>query len=59
MIIDGQVLDVTKFLPDQPGREKATLLYVGCDATEEFNMLLDPKFIPRYAPDAVIGKVKA
>jgi len=58
VIIDGQVLDVTKFLPDHPGGEKAILLYAGRDATEEFNMLHDPKVIPRYAPDAVIGKVK-
>lgn len=59
VIIDGQVLDVTKFLPDHPGGEKAILLYAGRDATEEFNMLHDPKVIPRYAPDAVIGRVKA
>lgn len=58
VIIDGQVLDVTKFLPDHPGGEKAILLYAGRDATEEFNMLHDPKVIPRYAPDSVIGKVK-
>ncbi|KDR75298.1 hypothetical protein GALMADRAFT_249311 [Galerina marginata CBS 339.88] len=59
VIIDGQVLDVTSFLPDHPGGEKAIILYAGRDATEEFNMLHDPKVIPRYAPDAVIGKVKA
>lgn len=43
VIVDGQVLDVTKFLPDHPGGEKAILLYAGRDATEEFNMLHDPK----------------
>lgn len=59
VIIDGQVLDVTSFLSDHPGGEKAILLYAGRDATEEFNMLHDPKVIPRYAPDCVIGKVKA
>ncbi|KAG6812550.1 hypothetical protein H0H92_002319 [Tricholoma furcatifolium] len=59
VIVDGQVLDVTKFLPDHPGGEKAILLYAGRDATEEFNMLHDPKVIPRYAPDAVIGRLKA
>ena len=57
MIVDGQVLDVTKFLPDHPGGEKAILLYAGRDATEEFNMLHDPKVILRYAPDAVSGVV--
>jgi len=48
-----------QFLPDHPGGEKAILLYAGRDATEEFNMLHDPKVIPRYAPESVIGKVKA
>lgn len=48
-----------QFLPDHPGGEKAIILYAGRDATEEFNMLHDPKVIPRYAPDAVIGKIKA
>jgi len=58
VIVDGKVLDVTKFLPDHPGGEKAILLYAGRDATEEFNMLHDPKVIPRYAPEATIGIVK-
>ncbi|RPD63819.1 Flavocytochrome c [Lentinus tigrinus ALCF2SS1-6] len=58
VIIDGQVLDVTSFLPDHPGGEKAILLYAGRDATEEFNMLHDPKVIPRYAPESVIGSLK-
>ena len=58
VIVDGQVLDVTNFLPDHPGGEKAILLYAGRDATEEFNMLHDAKVIPRYAPEAVIGTLK-
>jgi len=58
VIVDGQVLDVTSFLSEHPGGEKAILLYAGKDATEEFNMLHDPKVIPRYAPDSVIGTVK-
>lgn len=35
VIIDGQVLDVTKFAPDHPGGEAALMLYAGRDATEE------------------------
>ncbi|KAF7375925.1 Fumarate reductase [Mycena sanguinolenta] len=58
VVVNGEVLDVTSFLPEHPGGEKAILLYAGRDATEEFNMLHDPKVIPRYAPDAVIGKLK-
>ena len=34
-------------------------MYTGRDASKKFNMMHDPKVIPRYAPDAVIGKVKA
>lgn len=58
VVVNGEVLDVTSFLPDHPGGEKAILLYAGRDATEEFNMLHDPKVIPRYAPDSVIGTLK-
>ncbi|ESK91001.1 fumarate reductase [Moniliophthora roreri MCA 2997] len=58
VVVNGEVLDVTNFLPDHPGGEKAIMLYAGRDATEEFNMLHDPKVIPRYAPDSVIGKLK-
>jgi len=58
VVVSGEVLDVTAFLPEHPGGEKAILLYAGKDATEEFNMLHDPKVIPRYAPDAVIGTLK-
>ncbi|KAJ7594686.1 fumarate reductase [Mycena floridula] len=58
VIVDGKVLNVTEFLPDHPGGEKAILLYAGRDATEEFNMLHDPKVIPRYAPEATIGSLK-
>lgn len=58
VVVNGQVLDVTSFLPDHPGGEKAILLYAGRDATEEFNMLHDPKVIPRYAADSVIGDLK-
>ena len=32
-----------QFLPEHPGGEKAIILYAGRDATEEFNMLHDPK----------------
>lgn len=53
-----QMLTLLQFLPDHPGGEKAILLYAGRDATEEFNMLHDPKVIPRYAPEATIGVLK-
>ncbi|KAJ7188556.1 fumarate reductase [Mycena filopes] len=59
VIVNGQVLDVTTFLPDHPGGEKAIMLYAGRDATEEFNMLHDPKVVQRYAADSIIGTFKA
>ena len=43
VIIDGEVYDVTKFLPDHPGGKKAILIYGGKDATEEFDMLHERK----------------
>lgn len=48
MIIDGEVLDVTKFLEDHPGGKKAIMIYAGKDATEEFDMLHDRKVIEKY-----------
>jgi len=57
VVVNGEVLDVTKFLPDHPGGKKAILLFAGKDATEEFNMLHKPEVIPKYAPDAVIGTI--
>merc|ERR1719295_13270 len=57
VVVDGQVLDVTKFLGEHPGGELAILTFAGKDATEEFNMIHPPDVIGKYAPDAVIGKV--
>jgi predicted heme/steroid binding protein len=58
VIVNGEVLNVTKFLPDHPGGKKAILLYAGRDASEEFNMLHEKNVVVKYAPDAVIGKFK-
>jgi len=57
VVVNGEVLDVTKFLSDHPGGELAILTFGGKDATEEFNMIHPPDVIPKYAPDAVIGVV--
>ncbi len=56
-MIDGKVLDVTKFLPDHPGGALAILTFAGKDATEEFNMIHPPDVIQKYAPDAIIGQI--
>lgn len=58
VVVNGEVLDVTQFKADHPGGEKAIMLYAGRDATEEFNMLHDPKVVKKYAPDSIIGTLK-
>merc|ERR1719313_2723759 len=55
--VNGQVLNVTGFLPNHPGGELAILTFAGKDATEEFNMIHPPDVIPKYAPDAIIGEL--
>ena len=59
MIVDGQVLKSSTTPGPEERRRSCRLLYAGQDASEEFNMLHDPKAIPRYTPDSVIGKDKA
>ena len=59
MVVNGEVLDVTSFLPDHPGGELAILTFAGKDASEEFNMIHPPDVVGKYAPDAVIGKLGA
>merc|ERR1712137_1452508 len=58
VIVNGQVLNVTDFLPDHPGGKKAILLFAGKDASEEFNMLHKPDVVEKYAPDSIIGNLK-
>merc|ERR1712151_435961 len=57
VVVNEQVLNVTKFLSDHPGGELAILTFAGKDASEEFNMIHPPDVIPKYAPDAVIGQI--
>jgi len=57
VVVNGEVLNVTSFLSDHPGGELAILTFAGKDATEEFNMIHPPDVIPKYAPDAVIGRL--
>merc|ERR1719324_639704 len=59
VVVAGQVLNVSNFLPNHPGGELAILTFAGKDATEEFNMIHPPDVIPKYAPDAIIGSLGA
>jgi len=58
VIVNGRVLDVTKFLDDHPGGRKAIMLYAGKDANEEFNMLHEENVVEKYAPQVIIGVAK-
>ena len=58
VIVEGKVLDVTKFLPDHPGGKMAIMAFAGRDATTEFNMVHEKGVIEKYAPETVIGKLK-
>jgi len=59
VVVDGNVLNVTEFLPDHPGGKMAILSFAGRDATEEFNMVHDEGVVQKYAPTTIIGKLKA
>merc|ERR1719217_1647980 len=53
VILNNQVLDVTKFLNDHPGGELAILTFAGKDATEEFDMIHPPDVIDKYLDPAM------
>lgn len=58
VVVNGQVLDVSKFMHEHPGGKQALMLFAGRDATEEFNMLHKPDVVAKYAPDTVLGTLK-
>ena len=58
IIINGEVYDVTKFLPDHPGGKKAILMYGGKDATSEFNLLHKPAVLQKYGKEFKLGKLQ-
>ncbi|KAJ3326429.1 hypothetical protein HDU93_002451 [Gonapodya sp. JEL0774] len=58
VVVNGDVLNATKFLGDHPGGKKAIMLYAGRDATEEFNMLHKKDVVEKYAAYTIIGKIE-
>ena len=42
---------------EHPGDELAILTFAGEDATTEFDMILPPDVVEKYAPDAIMGVV--
>jgi len=59
VVVNGEVLDVTKFLPDHPGGKMAIMAFAGRDATEEFNMVHEEGIVDKYAAHTRIGVLKA
>merc|ERR1712151_854110 len=59
VVLHNNVLNVTSFLSQHPGGELAILTFAGNDATAEFDMILPPDVVGKYAPDAIIGSVGA
>jgi len=57
VVVNGQVLDVTKFMHEHPGGKQAILLFAGKDASAEFNMLHKPDVVEKYAADTVVGSL--
>merc|ERR1719356_2101800 len=45
IVVNGQVLDVTKWIPVHPGGEAAIVAYLGADASEEWNMIHKPNMV--------------
>lgn len=58
VVVNGLVLNVTKFMPDHPGGKQAIMLFAGKDATEEFEMLHEYSVIDKYAAYTKIGTLK-
>eukprot|EP01121_Diplochlamys_sp_Union-15-3_P002066 TRINITY_DN11794_c0_g1_i1.p1 TRINITY_DN11794_c0_g1~~TRINITY_DN11794_c0_g1_i1.p1 ORF type:complete len:269 (-),score=53.90 TRINITY_DN11794_c0_g1_i1:279-965(-) len=58
VVVNGDVLDVTKFLDKHPGGKHAILLFAGKEASDEFNMIHKADVVVKYAPETIIGKLK-
>ena len=60
VIVNGEAIDVTKWIPIHPGGEQAIMAYVGKDATEEWNMIHKPGTVEKNAQHLkMMGKIGA
>eukprot|EP01080_Neovahlkampfia_damariscottae_P010159 gene10159-2579_t len=59
VIVNGKVLNVTKFLDEHPGGKDSIMMFAGKDASEEFNMIHAEGTIEKTAPFTIIGTVGA
>jgi len=60
LVLFGEAIDVTKFIPLHPGGEDLMLAYLGRDATEDWQQLHEPDTLEKYAQFlGNKGKIKA
>lgn len=58
VVINGEAIDVTKWIPIHPGGEAAIMAYMGKDASEEWNMIHKPGTVEKNEGANVVKKGK-
>ncbi|CAJ1373427.1 unnamed protein product [Effrenium voratum] len=60
VVVNGEAIDVTKWITIHPGGEQAIMAYLGKDATEEWNMIHKPGTVEKNAQHLkMMGKIGA
>jgi len=60
VVINGEAIDVTKWISIHPGGEQAIMAYLGKDATEEWNMIHKPGTVEKNVQHlTMMGKIGA
>lgn len=60
VVVNGEAIDVTKWISIHPGGEQAIMAYLGKDATEEWNMIHKPGTVEKNAQHLTMkGKIGA
>ncbi|PRP89639.1 hypothetical protein PROFUN_00903 [Planoprotostelium fungivorum] len=57
VVVDGNIYDVTSFLPEHPGGKKVVIAQSGKDASEKFHSLHGPEVLKEWGPKLLIGQV--
>ncbi|KAF4664579.1 hypothetical protein FOL47_005066 [Perkinsus chesapeaki] len=57
VVVNGYVMNVTKFLPEHPGGEAAIVKFAGKDASNTFNSIHRPEVLQQYGGKYIVGKL--
>jgi cytochrome b involved in lipid metabolism len=57
VVVNNDVIDVTKFLSRHPGGKKVILFWAGKDASETFNKFHYMDTVIKFTPELIIGKL--